>query len=59
MPSPKIVAFDPDTFLAEAGVGKKIVEVRNKQVVFSQGDSADSIFYIQKGRIRLTVLSPR
>jgi CRP-like cAMP-binding protein len=51
--------FDPAGFLAEAGVGRKIVEFRNKQTVFSQGDLADSVFYIQKGRVRLSVLSKR
>jgi CRP/FNR family transcriptional regulator, cyclic AMP receptor protein len=51
--------FDPAGFLAEAGIGRKIVEFRNKQTVFSQGDLADSVFYIQKGRIRLSVLSAR
>jgi CRP-like cAMP-binding protein len=51
--------FDPAGFLAEAGVGRKIVEFRNKQTVFSQGDLADSVFYIQKGRVRLSVLSAR
>ncbi len=53
MPIPKTLAFDPATFLAEAGLGKKILEFTTKQRVFSQGDSADSVFYIQKGRVRL------
>jgi CRP-like cAMP-binding protein len=43
--------------LNSGGLGKKIVQYRNKQVVFSQGDSAARIFYIQKGRVKLTVLS--
>ncbi len=51
--------FDPAGFLAEAGIGRKIVEFRNKQTIFSQGDAADSVFYIQKGRVRLSVLSAR
>jgi CRP/FNR family transcriptional regulator, cyclic AMP receptor protein len=38
--------FDPAGFLREAGIGRKIVEFRNKQTVFSQGDLADSVFYI-------------
>jgi len=59
MPIPKTLAFDPATFLAEAGLGKKILEFTTKQRVFSQGDSADSVFYIQKGRVRLSVLSSR
>ncbi len=59
MATPKTSMFDPAGFLAEAGVGRKIVEFRNKQTVFSQGDMADSVFYIQKGRVRLSVLSAR
>jgi CRP/FNR family cyclic AMP-dependent transcriptional regulator len=59
MATPKTSMFDPDGILAEAGVGRKIVEFKNKQTVFSQGDLADSVFYIQKGRIRLSVLSAR
>jgi CRP/FNR family cyclic AMP-dependent transcriptional regulator len=59
MATPKTSMFDPAGFLGEAGVGRKIVEFRNKQTVFSQGDLADSVFYIQKGRVRLSVLSAR
>ena len=59
MATPKTSMFDPAGFLAEAGVGRKIAEFRNKQTVFSQGDMADSVFYIQKGRVRLSVLSAR
>ena len=59
MSTPKILAFDPAAFLMEAGLGKKILEFTTKQRIFSQGDSANSVFYIQKGRVRLTVLSPR
>jgi CRP/FNR family transcriptional regulator, cyclic AMP receptor protein len=49
--------FDPDTFLATIGDGRKIVSVPNKELIFAQGDSADAVFYIQKGRVRLTVVS--
>jgi len=49
--------FDPDTFLATIGDGRKIVSVPNKQLIFAQGDSADSVFYLQKGKVRLTVVS--
>ena len=59
MATPKTLMFDPAGFLREAGIGRKIVEFRNKQTVFSQGDLADSVFYIQKGRVRLSVLSAR
>ena len=49
--------FDPNTFLATIGEGRKIVEVAKKQTVFAQGDEADSVFYIQKGKVKLTVVS--
>jgi CRP/FNR family transcriptional regulator, cyclic AMP receptor protein len=49
--------FDPRTFLATIGDGRKILTVPKKQVIFAQGDSADSVFYIQKGKVRLTVVS--
>ena len=51
--------FDPEAFLQETGVGRTIVELKKNQMLFAQGDSADSIFYIQKGTVKLTVLSPR
>jgi CRP/FNR family transcriptional regulator, cyclic AMP receptor protein len=59
MSTPKTLAFDPASFLAEAGLGRTIVEFKNKQTIFSQGDPADSVFYIQTGRVKLTVLSTR
>jgi len=49
--------FDPETFLAKAGVGRTIVELATKECVFSQGDPADAIFYVQKGRVKLNVVS--
>jgi CRP-like cAMP-binding protein len=49
--------FDTLTFLANAGLGRRIVQVKPKQTFFSRGDRADSIFYLQKGRARLTVVS--
>jgi CRP-like cAMP-binding protein len=49
--------FDPKTFLATIGVGRKLVTVPLKQTIFTQGDLADAVFYIQKGRVRLTVVS--
>jgi CRP/FNR family transcriptional regulator, cyclic AMP receptor protein len=59
MATPETSMFDPAGFLSQTGAGRKIVEFRNKQTVFSQGDLADSVFYIQKGRVRLSVLSAR
>jgi CRP/FNR family transcriptional regulator, cyclic AMP receptor protein len=50
-------AFDPDTFLATIGEGRKILVVPKKQTIFAQGDEADAVFYIQKGKVRLTVVS--
>lgn len=59
MAAPKGLAFDPANFLAKAGSGRRIVEVKNKQTIFAQGEPADSVFYIQKGRVKLSVLSAR
>ena len=49
--------FDLAAFLASAGLGRRIVELKPKQTFFSQGDPADSVFYLQKGRARITVVS--
>src|SRR6202166_1295862 len=49
--------FDAKVFLAKVGSGKTILEFHKNQHVFEQGDIADSVFYIQKGRVKLTVLS--
>jgi CRP/FNR family transcriptional regulator, cyclic AMP receptor protein len=49
--------FDPAAFLAEAGLGRRIVEVKPKHAFFSQGDHADAVFYLQKGRVKVTVVS--
>jgi hypothetical protein len=51
------MTFDLAAFLATAGVGRRIVHLKPNQVFFSQGDSADSIFYLQTGRAKLTVVS--
>ena len=51
------VAFDAAAFLAKAGLGRKIIQLKPKQVFFSQGNPADSIFYLQKGRAKVTVVS--
>jgi CRP/FNR family cyclic AMP-dependent transcriptional regulator len=57
IPLKKKRAFDPEGFLAKAGVGREIVNLKNKEQAFFQGDSADSVFYIQSGRIRLSVVA--
>jgi len=49
--------FDLAAFLAHAGLGRRIVEVKEKENFFSQGDPADSVFYLQHGRAKLTVVS--
>ena len=49
--------FDPLTFLATIGDGRRTLTVPKKQLVFSQGDAADAIFYILEGKIRLSVVS--
>ena len=51
------VACDPKLFLANVGAGKAIFKSRQNQHVFEQGDVADTVFYIQKGKVKLTVLS--
>jgi len=50
-------SFDPQQFLAKVGVGEKISKYQKDQIVFSQGEAADSVFYIQKGRVKVVVLS--
>jgi CRP/FNR family cyclic AMP-dependent transcriptional regulator len=50
-------AFDAAAFLANTGLGRRIVRIKAKQVFFSQGNPADSVFYLQKGRAKLTVVS--
>ena len=55
----KKAAFDPKVFLAKVGSGKTISKYRKDQIVFSQGNEADAVFYIQKGKIKLTVVSDR
>ena len=54
-PSP--ATFSSVEFLASAGVGRRIIQVKPKQAFFLQGTQADSIFYLQKGRAKLTVVS--
>jgi len=49
--------FDPAVFLAQAGLGRRIVQVKPKRAFFSQGDPADCVYYLQSGRAKLTVIS--
>ena len=50
-------AFDPADFLSSTGLGRRIVELQPKETFFAQGDPADSLFYLQSGRAKLTVVS--
>jgi CRP/FNR family cyclic AMP-dependent transcriptional regulator len=56
MAGPKI-DFDASTFLASAGLGRRIAKFKPKQALFSQGQPADAIFYLQDGRAKVTVVS--
>ena len=53
----RIASFDPKKFLAKVGNGKTILTHQKNQIVFSQGEVADAVFYIQKGNIKLIVVS--
>jgi CRP/FNR family transcriptional regulator, cyclic AMP receptor protein len=53
----KLRKFDPKTFLSTIDGDRKIAEVPKKRTIFAQGDSADAVFYIQKGKVKLTVVS--
>jgi CRP-like cAMP-binding protein len=49
--------FDPNTFLATIGAGRKILAVPKKRSIFTQGEVADAVFYLRKGKVRLSVVS--
>jgi CRP/FNR family cyclic AMP-dependent transcriptional regulator len=55
--SKKLSQFDTKTFLSTINGGRKIVVFSKKQAIFAQGDSADAVFYIKEGKIRLTIVS--
>ncbi|WGJ13284.1 Crp/Fnr family transcriptional regulator [Methylocapsa sp. D3K7] len=50
-------SFNPKSFLAKVGEGRSVGTYRSDQIVFSQGDPGDSVFYIQKGKVKITVVS--
>ena len=54
---PSAPAFDPAVFLATAAVGRDISKYSKKKVIFAQGDDADAVFYIKKGKIKVAVIS--
>src|SRR6187455_3693803 len=55
----KTAPFDPKIFLATVNGGRSISKYRRNQTVFSQGTPADAVFYIQKGKVKVTVVSPQ
>jgi CRP-like cAMP-binding protein len=57
--SKSVTKFDSATFLANAGLGRTIVELKPDQPFYCQGDAADSVFYLQRGRAKVTVVSQR
>jgi len=50
-------AFDPEAFLARAGLGRRVVSLKKTEVAYAQGDPADTLFYVQTGRLQVTVTS--
>jgi CRP/FNR family transcriptional regulator, cyclic AMP receptor protein len=58
-PQPKNgdAVFDAEAFLTRTGLGRKILRLKNNEVAYAQGDPADAIFYVQKGRLKVTVTS--
>jgi CRP-like cAMP-binding protein len=56
-PPPSSASFNPKAFLAHAGLGKAQKKYRKNAVIFTQGEVAGTVFYIQKGKVKVTVLS--
>jgi CRP/FNR family transcriptional regulator, cyclic AMP receptor protein len=57
--APASERFDPETFLAEVGDGRTNRTFLPRRTVFAQGDPADAVFYVQRGKVKLSLLSPR
>lgn len=57
MKARKAAPFDPKVFLAKIGEARTVADYRKNRMVFTQGDPADTIFYIQKGKVKLSVVS--
>ena len=49
--------FEPKSYLAQAGEDRSVAAYHQDQIVFAQGDNADAVFYIQKGKVKVTVVS--
>jgi CRP/FNR family transcriptional regulator, cyclic AMP receptor protein len=56
-PVKKVDSFDPRKFLASIGEGRKVVAFLRKKTIFKQGETADAVFYIQQGKVTLSVVS--
>ena len=56
---PKRAEFDPVAFLSSGGAGRQMLSFQKKDAIFTQGDSTDGLFFIQKGKVRLSVVSER
>jgi len=56
---PRALAFDPELLLKKLASGKTVQDYRDKQSIFSQGDPADAVFHIQKGKVKISVVSKR
>ena len=54
-----MATFNPQTFFNQVGNGKTTLKVPKKQVLFSQGDTTDAVFYVQAGKVKLIVVSPQ
>ena len=50
--------FDPHEYLSKGGFGKTLLQARKNEGIFAQGDLGDTVYYIQKGKVKLTVVSP-
>ena len=57
MPSKRVQSVDPQTFLASVGAGRSATRYKRGQPIFRQGDAADAVFYIQNGKVQVTVVS--
>jgi len=57
MKSKRSGPFSPEVYLESIGISKKVGDFRNKQTIFSQGDAADEVFYIQNGSVKFTVVN--
>ncbi len=56
-PATRKTEFDPQKFLATIGEGRKVMSFPTKQAIFAQGDAADAVFYVQEGKVKLSVVS--